>query len=129
MINDSRDQGEAPAYGPRIAEARTLRQQAERNGLRFEAYLPPALAGWLLDEIERGVFADPNNAISVVLAEYRELEPHTDLRRELLQRTIQAALADPRPAATASEVAKESHVPALEGQAEPAVWESADRWQ
>jgi len=42
------------AYLARIAQARALREQAGKGGLRFEAYLPPDLAEWLLDLIERG---------------------------------------------------------------------------
>jgi len=124
LINDSRHQGEAPAHAPGVAQARALQQQAGRGGLIFEAYLPPVLASWLLGEIARGVFDDPNTAISIVLAEYRELEPHADLRRELLQRTIQAALADPQPPIAASDVAKQLQAPAPERQPEPAVWQS-----
>jgi hypothetical protein len=48
--------GALEAYLARIAQARALREQAGKGGLRFEAYLPPDLAEWLLDLIERGVF-------------------------------------------------------------------------
>jgi len=92
------------AYLARIAQARALREQAGKGGLRFEAYLPPDLAEWLLDLIERGVFADPSAAVFVMLGEHRDLEPHVDLRHELLQRTVQAAIDDPRPSLSGNEV-------------------------
>src|SRR3546814_10318758 len=44
-------------------QAKALREQARAGGLRFEAYLPPALADWLLERIERGTFADPGEAV------------------------------------------------------------------
>jgi Arc/MetJ-type ribon-helix-helix transcriptional regulator len=85
------------------AQARALREQARNGGLRFNAYLPIDLADWLLDLIERGVFADPSEAVFVILGEHRELEPHADLRREVLKRGIQASIDDPRPALSADE--------------------------
>jgi antitoxin ParD1/3/4 len=66
-----------------VAQAKALRKQAAEGGLRFEAYLPPQLAEWLLERIEKGVFLDPSEAVFVLLGEYEELEPHTDLRQEL----------------------------------------------
>jgi len=91
-------QSEQADADKRIAQAKALRQQAGKGGLRFEAYLPPDLAEWLLDLIERGVFADPSEAVFVILGEHRDLEPHADLRRELLSRSCQAAIDDPPPA-------------------------------
>jgi antitoxin ParD1/3/4 len=79
------------------AQAKVLKEKAQKSGLRFEAYLPPGLAEWLLGLIERGVFVDPSEAVFVILGEHKDLEPHTDLRRELLKRTLQASMDDPRP--------------------------------
>ena len=56
MIEDE-DEAFADNYAERD-HARALREQVRAGGLRFEAYLPPALADWLLDHIERGMFAD-----------------------------------------------------------------------
>ena|SRR5271154_6135076 len=78
-----------------IAQAKALKEKAQKGGLRFEAYLPPGLAEWLLELIERGVFVDPSEAVFVILGEHRDLEPHADLRRELLKRTLQASMDDP----------------------------------
>ena len=79
-----------------IEQAKALREQARGGGLRFEAYLPRGMAEWLLDQIERGVFIDPSEAVFVMLTEQRDLEPHADLREEILRRSDQAAMDDPR---------------------------------
>jgi hypothetical protein len=54
MTDDSSDHG--------ADQPKALREQAGRGGLRFEAYLPPELADWLLDRIEHGVFAHDRTA-------------------------------------------------------------------
>jgi hypothetical protein len=59
-----------------IAQAKALRVQAEKGGLRFSAYLPPGLADWLLGLIEKGTFHDPSEAVFVILGEHQDLEPH-----------------------------------------------------
>jgi antitoxin ParD1/3/4 len=110
------------AKAARIAQARTLREQAGKGGLRFEAYLPPELADWLLDQIERGIFADPSEAVFVILGEHRELEPHADLREELLRRTVQAAMDDPRPSLSGNEVETQLRELADTPLPEAAVW-------
>lgn len=71
-----------------VEQAKQLRDQAAKGGLRFEAYLPPSLALWLLDLIEQDTFLDPSEAVFVILGEHKELAPHADLRRELLKRRI-----------------------------------------
>lgn len=105
-----------------IAQAKALRQQAQEGGLRFEVYLPPALAEWLLDLIEREVFVDPSEAAFVILGEHRDLEPHADLRQELLRRIIQAALDDPRPGIPGEEFFEKMRKKFAEPLPEPAVW-------
>jgi hypothetical protein len=42
-------------------------------------------------------WVDPSGPVFVILGEHKDLEPHTDLRRELLRRTLQASMDDPRP--------------------------------
>src|SRR3546814_8966927 len=74
-------------------QAKALREQARAGGLRFEAYLPPALADWLLERIERGTFADPGEAVFAIVGNFRDLEPHRDLRDELLGRVLDASAA------------------------------------
>lgn len=107
-----------------IARANALKAQAAAGGLRFEAYLPPALATWLLDQIARGMFVDPSEAVFVKLGEQHELEPHADLREEILQRTCQAAIDDPHPGFTMEEVRDQLHARMAEPRPEPARWEA-----
>ncbi len=87
-----------------IAQAKSLRQQAAEGGLSFEVYLPSGLAEWILDFVERGVFTDPSEAVFVILGEHMDLEPHADLRQEILKRSLDAAINDPRPAIPAEDV-------------------------
>lgn len=105
-----------------IALAKALRKQAAEGGLRFEAYLPPRLADWLLERIEQGVFLDPSEAVFVLMGEHEELEPHTDLRQELLRRRLDAAINDPRPGIPAEEVRKELRALLAAPRPEPAEW-------
>jgi antitoxin ParD1/3/4 len=105
-----------------IAQARALREQARKGGLRFEAYLPSSLAEWVLDFVERGVFTDPGEAVFVILGEHRDLEPHADLREEILRRTLQAAMDDPRPGVTLDEVQERFDKLRSEPRPEPAMW-------
>lgn len=79
-----------PAKAAGLAQAEALKAQA--RGLRSDAYLPPCLAEWMLDLIARGDFSDPSEAVFVMLTDQHELEPHADLRRELLARSIRAAV-------------------------------------
>jgi antitoxin ParD1/3/4 len=117
-VHDEWPSSEAKAKS--IAQAKALRTQAEKGGLRFSAYLPPELASWLLGLVAQGIFLDPSEAVFVILGEHQELEPHADLRGELLKRMLQAAMDDPRPGIPAEEVfkkLKETHpLP------DPAVW-------
>lgn len=105
-----------------IAQVRALSEQARAAGLRFDVYLPPSLAEWLLGLIETGVFADPSEAAFVIFGEHRELQPHADLRRELLKRTLQAAIDYPGPAIPAEDVFEELRRRVKQPRREPAVW-------
>jgi antitoxin ParD1/3/4 len=105
-----------------VAQAIALREQAKAGGLRFSVYLPPGLAEWMLGLVENGTFVDPSEAVFVMLQEAQELEPHHDLRGELLTRRLQAAERDLCPAIPTEEVfmlLKEK----LASRPEPAVWE------
>jgi antitoxin ParD1/3/4 len=105
-----------------IPHAGTLREQARKGGLRFEAYLPPDLAEWFLGLIERGVFADPSEAVFVILGEHRDLEPHADLRHELLRRSCQAAINDRQPSLSGDELEKYLKELCDTPTSAPAVW-------
>ena len=106
-----------------VAQAGALKEQASKAGLRFETYLPPDLAAWVLDHVERGVFADPSEAVFVILGEHRDLEPHIDLRRESLRRSLDAAINDPRPALSLDEVRERMRKFFDEPRPDPAVWQ------
>src|SRR5690606_23693304 len=110
-----------------VEQAKQLRDQTAKGGLRFEAYLPPSLALWLLDRIERGKYLDPSEAVFVILGEHEELEPHADLRRELFKRRIQAAVDDPRPGISGEEMMKRLREARKESRQEPAKWEKRSR--
>ena len=105
-----------------IAQAKALSEMAQKGGLRFEAYLPPGLAEWLLGLIERGVFVDPSEAVFVILGEHKDLEPHADLRRELLRQILQAAIDDPRPSVPHEKVMERLRKMAEALRPEPAEW-------
>ena len=124
------DAPEWPDPGDRthaVEQAKRLRNQVNEGGLRFEAYLPPSLALWLLDLIEQGKFLDPSEGVFVILGKHKELEPHADLRRELLKRRIQVAADDSRPGISMEEMKallrekREAPLP------EPARWEKRSR--
>lgn len=63
-----------------------------------------------------------SEAVFVMLGEQQELEPHADLRQELLKRSLQAALDDPRPGVSAEEFEKRMRDRLEAPRVEPAVW-------
>jgi antitoxin ParD1/3/4 len=105
-----------------IAQASSLKEAARAGGLRFEAYLPPELAVWFLEMIEQGLFDAPSQAAFVLLGEAHELHPHDDLRKELLRRTLQAAMDDHRPSIPAEEAFKRLREELSAPLPEPALW-------
>jgi len=74
------DQDEDTAFADNYAE----REQARAGGLRFEAYLTGDQADWLLERVEHGMFVDPSEAVLAIVQNFIEMEPHRDLRDELL---------------------------------------------
>lgn len=126
-MNDATEWPDPADKAHAVEQARRLRDQAAKGGLRFEAYLPSGLALWLLDRIEQGTFLDPSEAVFVILGEHEELEPHADLRRELLKRSIDAAIADPRPAIPHKEDMAEMRERLKRPRPEPATWEKRSR--
>lgn len=103
-----------------VAQAKALRDQASQSGLRFEVYLPASLAKWVLDFVERGVFIDPSEAVFVMLGEQKDLEPHADLREEILRRSLEAAKKE-TPISTEEFRSRIEHLE-TKPRAEPAVW-------
>ena len=105
-----------------IAQAKALREPACKGGLRFEVFLPPGLAEWVLDFVERGVFVDPSEAVFVILGEHRDLEPHDDLREEILRRSLDASINDPHPTIAHEEFEEKMYARLAEPRPEPAQW-------
>ncbi len=122
--NDDEDIWPTKAQRARaVAQARQLRPQAAEGGLRFEAYLPSSLAEWLLEQVERGVFLDPSEAMFAIVGEFKDLQPHADLRREVLGRSFQQSLDDPRPSLPAEEVFSRLREKFSQPQPAPAQWQ------
>lgn len=105
------------------AQATALREHARAAGLRFEAYLPPALADWLLERIERCMFADPAEAVFAIVGNFRDLEPHHDLRDELLGRMLAASANELGSTRPADEVFAELSRDLAEPRPQPARWQ------
>lgn len=105
-------------------QARELRDSAGEGGLRFQAYLPPGIALWLLDHIEAGTFLDPSEAAFVLLQEAKEMEPHADLKQELLKRRILQSADDPGPGIPAEEFMNRFEAMRKQPRPQPAVWKA-----
>ena len=118
MIDSEDTPDPPPAEAPGATQAKALREQARAGGLRFESYLPPDLADWLLDLIERGMFTDPGEAVFVMLGEQQEMEPH----EELLRRSCQAALDDPHPGIPHDQAMERMKRQSVAPRPQPAVW-------
>ncbi len=104
------------------AQAKRLRAAASAGGLRFNCFLPSDLADWVLGMVADGIFADPGEAVFVILCEHRELKPHRDLREELQRRMVQAAMDDPRPSIPHEEVLADIERWKTTPRAAPAQW-------
>ena len=105
----------------------SIRRQAAEGGLIFEAYLPPGLAAWVIGLVEQEVFHSPAEAVFVAMQSFRELDQHPDIKRELLERTLQHRVtsAEKGGGMPAEEVMTRLRN-AMEGpQAEPAVWDTS----
>src|SRR3546814_2918576 len=84
------DQDEDTAFADNYAErdqAKALREQARAGGLRFEAYLTGDQADWLLERIERGMFADPSEAVFAIVKNFIDMrsEEHTSELKSLMR--------------------------------------------
>jgi antitoxin ParD1/3/4 len=100
-----------------------VRAQVKAGGLRFETYLPPGLADWLLDQIEDGIFADPQEAMFAIVGVYRDLEPHAAPREQLLRRAYLASVFDvPQPMPPGDDVKAQLRSLIDNPPARPAIW-------
>lgn len=116
------DEAFADNYAERV-QAKGLREQARTGGLRFEAALPPELADWLLERIECGVYADPAEAVFFILGIFRDLEPHIDLRDELVRRILRAMTDDRKPPLTEEQLQAELKRAFVDPRPEAARWQ------
>ena len=107
----------------RIKQAHDLKEQAGRGGLRFQAYLPPELAEWVLNMVEKGVFVDPSEAVFKFMRQAQDIEPHDDIKREILKRSLEAAEKDIKKGRLHSEEETMTEINEMaEDNAQPAVW-------
>lgn len=80
----------------RIEQANFLLEKIKQeSGMSFEVFVTPDLAQWLLEKVKRGDFIDPAETAYYLLQEAQELEPHKDLRREILKRKLEEAMKGP----------------------------------
>jgi antitoxin ParD1/3/4 len=105
----------------------SVRRHATEGGLTFEAYLPPALAEWVIGLIEHAVFHSPSEAVFVAMQAFRELDDHPDLKQELLNRAIQKGInaAEEGRGIPAEEVMERLRKTMEEPRAESAVWDKS----
>src|SRR3546814_1765246 len=94
--------------------AKALREQARAGWLRFEAYLPGDMADWLLAQVERGHFVDPYESVFAIVQNFIEMEPHRDLRDELLRRILDVSVARGLEDVKAGRVRSEEHTSELQ---------------
>ena len=85
------------------------------------------MADWLLAQIERGRFADPSEAVFLIVQNFIEMEPHRDLQDELLRRILQARIDDPRPGIPHDEACARIDRLLAEPRPDPARWEKIAR--
>jgi antitoxin ParD1/3/4 len=105
----------------------SIRRQAAKGGLRFEAYLPPSLAEWVISLVEQDIFQSPSEAVFVAMQSFRELDEHPDLKQELLNRAIQQGIdaAEQGGAMPAGDVMERLRKAVQGPRAEPAVWDTS----
>ena len=65
-----------------------FKKQVAEGGLRFEAYLPPDLALWIVELVEQGDFTAPSEAVFVALQTYQEMDRHPDVKKELMRQML-----------------------------------------
>lgn len=108
----------------RIEQARTLKNHASNGGgLKFEAYLTPDLAVWVLDMVERGVFIDPSEAVFVFMGQAKDIELHNDIKLEILKRRLGLSIEDMANEKTFTTEEVQAHMKnVMEDRIEPALW-------
>jgi hypothetical protein len=89
------------------AQARALFAQAASDGLRFEGYLPPPLATWILKKIAERVFPSPEAAILAIVSDHVQLDRLERLRQLMMERSLARSNGRPVPVQTLEDVAQE----------------------
>lgn len=108
----------------RIEQANALKQQASAGGLKFEAYLTPDLAVWVLNMVERGVFIDPSEAVFVFMGQAKDIEPYDDLKRDILKRCLEESIKQAENGRSYTTEEVRQHLDeAMKNRTEPAVWQ------
>ena len=93
MGNDNRHWAESEVTAQqRVEQVQSLREQVRTGGLKFETYLTPDLAEWILDMVENGVFIDPSEAVFTFIQQAHDLDPHDDLKEEIVRRRIEQGI-------------------------------------
>lgn len=72
----------------RSNQAKALRLPAGRDGLRFECFLPPELASWVLDKVEGLVFDDPAEAVRTIVSSHVQLCRLERVRQTMMERAL-----------------------------------------
>ena len=105
----------------------TMRRQAAEGGLRFEAYLPPRLAEWVIALVDQDVFHSPAEAVFVAMQSFQELDEHPDLKRGLLKRAIQKGIDSMKEGGgiSAEKVMERLRQEMERPRPEPAVWDKS----
>ena len=102
-----------------------FQKQVAAGGLRFEAYLPPPLASWVIELVEQGVFNSPSEAVFVAMQTFEDLDQHREVKRELLGAVLAYASkeAEEGNVYTAGEVMARLEKRKSQPPSEPAVWD------
>jgi len=120
--DESEEWPSAEDWGHSLAESNRLMPLAAVGGLRFEVTLPPQLATWLLESIARKDYLTPAEAVCIMLGEFQELTEYPELRKELLKRSVTAAMEDPSPSISAEEAFDKLQAHIKAPRPKPAVW-------
>ncbi|MGB5583856.1 MAG: hypothetical protein WBO16_06280 [Gammaproteobacteria bacterium] len=102
-----------------------FQRQVATGGLRFEAYLPPALASWVIELVEKGVFHSPSEAVFVAMQTFEDLDQHPEVKSELLRAVLAHASkeAEEGNVYTAEEVMARFEKRKSLPPSEPAIWD------
>lgn len=124
MDNDNRHWAESEETArQRIAQAQSLRKQVRTGGLKFEAYLTPDLAEWILDMVENGTFIDPSAAVFEFMQQAHDIAPYDDLKGKILRRRLDQGIQDAEEGRTYTMEEVKEHLEQHEKErTAPAVW-------